>query len=207
MRNQNWVIKINYQDGAGDGSILWHLGPDGDFTLPSGLAPARWNYGQHYPTILSPNSTGIFQTMIFNNGNNRLLDASNDVCGTPGFSLCYSSVPIFELNESAKTAQVLWETNLSPHFSICCGNASVLSNGDVEYDVAFDVNTPNQSYIQEVTREQTPQLLWQMNVAAQVVYRGFRIPSLYPDVEWTQTAIARASATAEKPPESLAVEH
>src|SRR5262249_49879149 len=31
MRNQNWIIKINYADGAGDGSVLWRLGADGDF--------------------------------------------------------------------------------------------------------------------------------------------------------------------------------
>jgi arylsulfate sulfotransferase len=198
MRNQNWVVKINYQDGAGDGSILWHLGPGGDFTLPSGQAPIEWNYGQHYPTAVSSNSAGIFQLMFFNNGNSRLLDANNDACGTPGFAACYSSVPIFELNESAKTGQVLSEINLSPHYSICCGDALMLSNGNIEYDVALDVNTPNESFIQEVTPEQTPQLLWQMNITGQLAYRGFRIPSLYPGVSWTQSAIATANAGAVK---------
>jgi arylsulfate sulfotransferase len=196
MRNQNWVIKINYQDGAGDGRILWHLGPDGDFTLPAGQAPIEWNYGQHYPTFVSSNSAGIFQLMFFNNGNNRFVDAGNDVCGTAQFIPCYSSVPIFELNESAQTAQVVWETNLSPHYSICCGDALVLPNGNVEYDVAYDVNTPGQAYIQEVTQEQPPQLLWQMNVQGQPLYRGFRIPSLYPGVAWTQSAIAGANVGA-----------
>jgi arylsulfate sulfotransferase len=196
MRNQNWVIKINYQDGAGDGTILWTLGPGGDFALPSGQAPIEWNYGQHYPTVVSPNSAGILQLMFFNNGNNRLVDSANDVCGTAGFTPCYSSVPIFELNESAKTGQLLWETKLSPHYSICCGDALVLPNGNVEYDVAFDVNTPNQSFIQEVTQEQTPELLWQMNITGQLAYRGFRIPSLYPGVAWTQSAIGTANTGA-----------
>jgi arylsulfate sulfotransferase len=136
--------------------------------------------------------------MFFNNGNSRLLDANNDACGTPGFAACYSSVPIFELNESAKTGQVLSEINLSPHYSICCGDALMLSNGNIEYDVALDVNTPNESFIQEVTPEQTPQLLWQMNITGQLAYRGFRIPSLYPGVSWTQSAIATANAGAVK---------
>jgi arylsulfate sulfotransferase len=198
MRNQNWVLKLNYQDGAGDGSVLWRLGPDGDFTMPAGQAPLEWNYGQHYPTVVSPNSSGIFSLMLFNNGNNRLVDSSNDVCGTTGFIPCYSSVPIVQLNESAKTAQVTWETNLSPHYSICCGDALALPNGNVEYDVAFDVETPNQSFLQEVTQDQTPQLLWQMNLVGQLVYRGFRIPSLYPGVSWTQAAIATANTPAVK---------
>lgn len=196
MRNQNWVVKINYQDGVGDGRILWHLGPGGDFTLPSGQAPIEWNYGQHYPTVLTPNSAGIFQLMVFNNGNNRLVDSNNDVCGTPGFAACYSSVPVFELNESASTAQVLSEINLSPTYSICCGNASKLVNGNIEYDVALDVNTPNASFIQEVAPGPTPQLVWQMNVNGQLLYRGFRIPSLYPGVQWTSSAIATANAGA-----------
>ena len=201
MRNQNWVIKINYQDGAGDGRILWHLGAGGDFTLPSGQAPIEWNYGQHYPTVVSPNSAGIFQLMLFNNGNGRLVDANNDVCGSAGAVACYSSVPIFELNESANTAQIVWETNLSPNYSICCGDALILPNGNIEYDVALDALNPNQSYIQEVTREQTPQVVWQMNVAGQLTYRGFRIPSLYPEVVWTQSAMAAANASADaKPP-------
>ena len=64
MRNQNWVIKINYQDGAGDGSILWRFGPGGDFKLPTGQDPVEWNYAQHFPSFLSPNTAGNFQLMI-----------------------------------------------------------------------------------------------------------------------------------------------
>jgi arylsulfate sulfotransferase len=196
MRNQNWIVKINYQDGAGDGSILWRLGPDGDFSLPSGQAPIEWNYGQHYPTVASPNSAGIFQLMFFNNGNNRLVDAANDVCGTPGFIPCYSSVPVFELNEITKTAQVVSEKKLSSAYSICCGSASQLPNGDLEYDVAFDIYTPGLSFVQEVTQQATPQLVWQMNITGQLAYRAFRMPSLYPGVEWTQSAIAAANVSA-----------
>jgi len=183
MRNQNWIIKINYRDGLGYGSILWRLGPGGDFILPSGEAPIEWNYGQHYPILLGPNSAGIFSLMFFNNGNNRLVDGNNTICGSAGAIDCYSSVPILQLNEYTKTAQILFEGRLTA-YSTCCGNASLLPNGDVEFDVAFDQHTPGVSYIQEVTQEQNPQLLWQMNIAGQVAYRGFRVPSLYPGVQW-----------------------
>ena len=193
MRNQNWIIKINYADGTGDGGILWHLGPDGDFTLPPGQAPIEWNYGQHYPVFLGPNTAGIFPLMFFNNGNGRLLDDNNDVCGEPGLTPCYSSVPIFQLDESNRTAQVLQEINLSPAFSTCCGDPNLLDNGNVEYDVAADESMPGVSYIQEVIPAQSPQLVWQMNITGQLAYRGFRIPSLYPGVEWTQSAIKTAN--------------
>jgi len=196
MRNQDWIVKINYQNGAGDGSILWRLGPEGDFTLPAGQAPLEWNYGQHYPVLVGSNSSGIFPLMFFNNGNNRLVDSANDVCGTMGLTPCYSSVPIFELNEYTKTAQVLKEINLSPAYSTCCGSTNILSNQDLEYDIAFDVNKPNLSYIEEVTPDAQPQLVWQMNIAGQLAYRGFRIPSLYPGVEWTQSELATANSAA-----------
>jgi arylsulfate sulfotransferase len=199
MRNQNWVLKINYQDGAGDGSVLWHLGVGGEFTLPAGQGPIEFNYGQHYPTVVSSNSSGIFQLMMFNNGNNRLVDTANDICGTTGQIACYSSVPVYELNESAKTAAVVTEHKIPPHYSICCGDALILGNGNLEYDVAFDVTTPNQSFIQEVTQDPSAQLVWQMNLVGQLLYRGFRVPSLYPGVEWTQDAVATANTPAVKP--------
>jgi arylsulfate sulfotransferase len=198
LRDQNWILKINYENGAGDGSVLWKFGYQGDFALPPGQAPIEWNYGQHYINFVTPNTAGNFSLMFFNNGNNRLVDANGDVCGTPSTVSCYSSVPIFNINEYTKTAEVQWEDNLSPAYSVCCGNASILLNADVEYDVAYNVNTPGLSYVQEVTQEQTPQLVWQMTIKGPLAYRAFRIPSLYPGVTWTQGAIASAESSAVK---------
>jgi len=62
------------------------------------------------------------------------------------------------------------------------------------------------SRIQEVTMDSNPQLVWQMDVTGdygQLVYRGFRLPSLYPGVEWTQSAIATANANAQARPKPL----
>jgi arylsulfate sulfotransferase len=185
MRDQNWIIKINYQNGTGDGSIVWRFGADGDFTLPDGEAPIDFNYGQHDPTFQSPNSSGIFSLMFFDDGNGRLMNSNNVACGAPGVGACYTSVPIFQLNEYTKTASLLWQDNLSPAFSICCGSARILQNSNAEFDVAYDVNTPNVSYIEEVTQTQAPELIWRMNVVGQLAYRGFRIPSLYPDQVWS----------------------
>ena len=195
MRNQNWVLKINYKDGEGDGSIVWRFGPGGDFTLANQEGPIDWNYGQHYPSIQSPNSSGIFSMMVFDNGNNRLMDTNNDVCGTPGVAACYSSVPIYQLNEYTLTANVLWQDILSPAYSICCGDALVLPNGNAEFDVAYDVNTPNLSYIEEVTQTQTPELIWKMNVQNNLAYRAMRIPSLYPGQVWPAYAQQNVRST------------
>ena len=36
-RAQDWVLKINYANGSGDGSVIWRLGHDGDFTIMNPL--------------------------------------------------------------------------------------------------------------------------------------------------------------------------
>lgn len=39
MRHQNWIVKVNYNNGAGSGNILWHLGQGGD--SPSSAGPTQ----------------------------------------------------------------------------------------------------------------------------------------------------------------------
>jgi arylsulfate sulfotransferase len=182
MRNQDWVVKINYRDGAGDGSILWKLGPGGDFVIPGG-SPADFNYAQHYPVLTSSKSSGVFPLLMFDNGNNRIMDSNGTVCGSPGAPGCYSRPVLFQLDETSKTAQILFQDKL-PVFSFCCGSINTLGNGDVEFDIAVESSTPLTSRVQEVTQEPVPQLVWQMDVIGQLAYRAFRIPSLYPGVQW-----------------------
>ena len=179
MRHQDWVIKIDYNDGQGAGDILWKLGYQGDFVLQGGSDPQDWFYAQHDMTIISPNSSGIFEMLLFDNGNQRVLDANGTICGTA--TPCVSRVPILQVNESAKTAAIEWVDNLAPTFSVFGGSARLLSNGDVEFAECAP-NTQNAT-IYEVTRTTPPQVVWQLQ-AGQNIYRGFRIPSLYPGVQW-----------------------
>src|SRR5579863_1255087 len=70
MRNQSWILKIDYENGAGSGNILWKLGEGGDFTLVGG-DPSQWFYAQHYPNILS--TEGSQTTLaVFDDGNLRI---------------------------------------------------------------------------------------------------------------------------------------
>jgi hypothetical protein len=180
MRNQNWVIKIDYRDGAGNGNILWRLGPDGDFTIPGG-SPSDYNYAQHYP-VLPSSSFGTYPLILFDNGNNRVVDSMGTICGSAGAASCYSRAVIFQLNEVSKTAEIIWQDKLP--FSLCCGSINVLRNGNVEFDIAAVTFAPTSSRIQEVTHDRVPKLVWQMDLTGQLAYRAFRIPSLYPGVEW-----------------------
>ncbi|MGH9450807.1 MAG: aryl-sulfate sulfotransferase, partial [Terriglobia bacterium] len=181
MRHQNWVIKIDYEDGHGTGNILWRLGFGGDFTLQGGDSPIDWQYAQHAILLFGPASAGIFQLGLFDNGNDRIVDSAGDLCGTAGQPACYSRLPIFQINETAKTADIVWQYKL-PVFSDFGGYVQPLANGDVEFDEAQP--SPNSAAVFEVTNTTSPQVVWQMNITNQNAYRAFRIPSLYPGVQW-----------------------
>jgi arylsulfate sulfotransferase len=67
-RNINLTIKINYQNGHGDGKIIWRLGPGGDFTLKTAKpsTPFPWFTHQHNSTYVNANTIALFD-----NGNVR----------------------------------------------------------------------------------------------------------------------------------------
>ena len=184
IRHQTWVVKINYNDGAGDGSIIWKLGYQGDFALQSGTTnavdPVDWFWAQHDANIISTNTSGMIDVLLFDNGNQRVLQASPFTACTPATTPCESRVPILHLDETAKTADITWIDKLAPDFSFFGGSSRQLENGNIE----FDECGLQPAAITEVTRVMPPQVVWQMKIDAQFAYRGFRIPSLYPGVQW-----------------------
>ena len=183
-RNQSWIFKIDYHDSTGTGNILWKLGYQGDLALQNGTDPVDWQYAQHDANVISANSSGVFQLLLFDDGNNRIMDSSGDVCGTTGQPACYSRVPIYQIDETAKTATLEWVDNLSPVFVQFGGSARLLANGDIEFAECETTSPANNSAIYEVTKTTPPQTVWQMQIAGQYAYRGFRISSLYPGVQW-----------------------
>jgi arylsulfate sulfotransferase len=182
MRNQSWVIKIDYRDGQGTGKILWRLGAGGDFTLTNG-GFEDWNYGQTFPSIISPNSTGIIELGLFDNGTKRPINAVGATCAPTTNPPCHSRPVVFQLNETAMTARIEWQNRL-PTYSFCCGDMHLLSNGNMEFDIAAVEQQPQFSTVEEVTYTSDPQLVWQMIVQGQLAYRATRLPSLYPSVQW-----------------------
>lgn len=181
LRHQHWVMKIDYDDGNGTGNIVWKLGWQGDFTLQNGTDPIDWQYAQHDANVISTNSSGVFQMTMFDNGDNRVLDSSGDVCGTSTTPACYSRVPIFQIDEAGKVATLQWVANLSPIYSYWGGSARLLANDDIEFD---ECALGSNSAVYEVTKTSPPQTVWQMQITGANAYRAFRIPSLYPGVQW-----------------------
>lgn len=185
MRDQNWVVKVDYNNGAGTGNVLWRLGPNGDFALISpDPFPLDWFTGQHAPSFTTKNTSGIFGLTLMDNGDFRYYPPGV-VCGVGSNPPCkYSTVPVLQINETAKTATIQFLQKLSPSlYNIFGGNAEQLTNGDLEYDLCSLPGAPN-AQVFEVTDSSTPQTVWNMKTTGEYVYRAYRLPSLYPGVQW-----------------------
>jgi hypothetical protein len=186
MRHQNWVVKVDYNDGAGTGNVLWTLGHGGTqnpLTLVGGTDPTDWQYAQHSPAIVGTKSAGVFSLILMDNGDDRMFPDGN-LCGTGSELPCYTTIPVFQIDENAKTATLTFHQKLlDPSlYSFFGGNADPLDNGDYEYDLC---GLTNSSDIVEVTPDNlNPTTVWQMHLSGNSAYRGFRLPSLYPGVQW-----------------------
>ncbi|PYT57695.1 MAG: hypothetical protein DMG35_19770 [Acidobacteria bacterium] len=84
-------------------------------------------------------------------------------------------------NTTGKFSLVLYPT--APTYSFFGGNAAVLKNGNVEFcESAGGPGTAGDIY--EVTQDSSAQTVWHMLITGQFAYRGQRIPSFYPGVQW-----------------------
>lgn len=185
MRHQNWIIKVDFDDGQGSGNVLWRLGEGGDFKLIGGTDPTDWFYAQHGLYFFSPNTTGVFRLGLMDNGNDRIFPppAGQVVCKPFAASTpqCYSTMPVLEIDEAGKTATLL--SNYTPppsYFSYFGGNTELLANGDMHVDFCGPLTG---SIVQELDPSGT-QIVWQAATAKSNQFRVDRMGSLYPGVQW-----------------------
>jgi arylsulfate sulfotransferase len=81
MRNQDWLLKVDYNNGTGSGGILWTMGIDGDFTfnnIDNDSFP--WFSHQHDAEYQTNGAL-----TVFDNGNTRVAPPPNGL-GVPGYS-------------------------------------------------------------------------------------------------------------------------
>ena len=189
IRHQNWVVKVNYANGTGDGSVIWHLGYQGDFALLNAdgtpdTNAADWFFAQHGPSFVSTNTTGKFTLTLFDNGDDRgVTVVAGGTCSVGTEPPCFSTVPIFDIDETAMTAKFALHP-MAPVYSVFGGNAEVLKNGNLEYCESAGSPGPVSGHIYEVTNSISSTTVWDMVVNGEYAYRGQRLPSLYPGVQW-----------------------
>ena len=165
-RHQDWVIKIDYHNGAGNGDVLWRLGKQGDFQMKS-TDPSPWFSHQHDPNF-EANGTVL---LVFDDGNDRY--AADPTAQSRGQAL--------NIDETNRTASLLLNANLGS-YSQAVGSAQRLPNGDYHFDSGFifvvDSTGKASTLAQSVEVDKTGKIVYAIQFAAPE-YRTIRMRDLY----------------------------
>jgi hypothetical protein len=156
-RHQDWLIKIDYENGQGTGNILWRLGRDGDFQIVSG-DPNPWFSHQHDANL---DAGGLLT--LFDNGNARY--ATDQTAHSRGQAI--------QLDEVNRTATLVLNADLGD-YSVAVGSAQRLANGDFHFNLGF-LTGPS---ARAVEVDPAGNIVYKLNIG-ELEYRSFRTSSLY----------------------------
>lgn len=176
VRHQDWVVKIDYRNGAGDGHVVWRLGAGGDFAL-AGAGPTAWFSHQHNVHYIDDHTL-----ILFDNGNTRR--ATDPTAHSRG--------QVWTLDEATMTATPLLNVDLGD-YSFRLGSAQRLSNGNYAFLSGSEGLAPNDTARSiEVRPDGTPVYVLKF---ASPEYRSFRVRTLY---EGTGDSLAGTPTKVEK---------
>jgi hypothetical protein len=189
-RHQDWLIKIDYNNGSGAGNILWLMGPDGDFSFTNIYNdPWPWFSHQHDAGI---QGNGLGNLTLFDNGNTRVAPPPVGLGSSCGPSDCDSRGMALT---ASVTAGLPCAPSLTPcgqvspvlsvdlgAFSEALGSADLLSNGNYFFLAAFIPYSPTvdgSASIEILPTAGTDTGTQVFNLDGTLSYRGWRMPSLY----------------------------
>jgi len=155
VRHLDWVLKIDYRNGKGNGDIVWRLGFNGDFSITSSNA-APWFSHQHNAYLVDPTTM-----VLFDNGNGR--------CLRPGAKDCASRGQVLKLDERHHMATDLLDVGLGT-FRQALGSAQRLANGNYFFAGGYPVS-------RESEFSPAGKLIYELD-AAGAEYRDYRLAAL-----------------------------
>ncbi len=120
MRSQDWVVKINYANGTGDGHIIWRLGEGGDFTIEPSIA-SPWFSHQHDVRYINKSTL-----VLFDNGNVRQSESPQ----------AKSRGQLLVLDEKKMRARLKANVVLG-NYAPAVGSAQRLPNGNLAFTSGF----------------------------------------------------------------------
>jgi arylsulfate sulfotransferase len=165
LRNQNWVIKIDYNNATGTGDILWRLGLDGNFTLGNTVGePFPWFSGQHDAGFVN---NGEQTLLVFDDGTTRHAVQGGDSRGQ-----------VWNIDQTNMLATLQLNADLG-NYSQSLGSAQLLQNGNYMFQAG---NITSGSSIEVQSTEITPQgtAVYQLqSIGPTPSYRGWRMTDLY----------------------------
>jgi hypothetical protein len=196
QRHQDWVIKIDYANGAGDGHVIWKMGPGGDFKIlnppsqncgdPNNVYP--WFTHQHDAAFqFEPNTSdgpGTVMT-IFDDGNTRAAKCP----GTQN-----SRGMVLFVNEAARQVSLETQGNLGS-YSPALGSGQLFAGGDGNLYSSYGNGDLPHASAQATEINLAGQIVYQAQ-ASSLSYRTYRMPNLYaPTFPFTATGIYAITPT------------
>lgn len=164
VRHQDWVVKIDYRNGAGDGHVVWRLGAGGDFTLNS-ADPSAWFSHQHNAHYVDDNTL-----VLFDNGNTRR--ATDPAANSRG--------QVWTLDETNMTATPVLNADLGD-YSFRLGSAQRLSNGNYSFLSGSEGTIPKDTARSiEVLPDGTTSYALKFSGPE---YRSYRVRTLYEGID------------------------
>jgi len=183
-RHQDWVIKVDYNNGTGTGDVIWLMGQDGDFVF-NNIYNDPWPWFSHQHEVGIENG-GLGPMTILDNGNTRVSPpplglGSGD---SRGMALTVDvtlpcAVPPGPPQPQCQVTPVLSD-DLGV-FSTAMGSAQLLSNGNYFFLAsAVSISTYIGSYSIEILPTAGTDTGTQVyNIEGTESYRAWRMPSLY----------------------------
>src|SRR5262245_11439892 len=175
VRHQDWVIKVDYRNGAGDGHVVWRLGQGGDFAVNS-ADPNPWFSHQHNAHYIDDHTL-----ILFDNGNTRRSSDPN----------AHNRGQVWTLDETSMTATPVLNADLGD-YSDRFGSAQRLSNGNYFFTSgALGQGPPPRQFGRtiEVLPDGTRTYALETDPVGVLTYRSYRTRTLY---EGTDDALAGA---------------
>jgi uncharacterized protein (TIGR03118 family) len=180
IRNQDWVVKIDYDNGHGDGHVIWRLGKGGDFTVDS-TDPNPWFSHQHDARYLDDSTL-----VVFDNGNTRR--ASDPTAHSRG--------QVWKLDEQHLTATLVVNADLG-NYSDALGAAQRLPNGDYFFTSGRQGKPPWFAQSIEVRPDGSQVYVLQDNSGPE--FHSYRMQTLYGGVSDRLADDEDANAASEPP--------
>jgi len=178
VRNQDWIAKIDYNNGAGTSNILWRLGPCGDFGFNNIYNdPWPWNSAQHEVGI---ENNGKGPMTLFDNGNTRVSAPGASTGCMQGVGSGNSRGMALTVDESTMQVTPVLSADLG-YFSNADGSAQLLDNGNYFYLPAtvVNMNMASSNSIEILPTAGTDTGTPVLNLQSTSAYRAFRMPNMY----------------------------
>jgi|SRR5579862_4326439 len=178
-KGQDWVMKVDYRNGAGTGDILWRMGRQGDFTFNNfNSDPWPWFSGQHEVAM---ENNGAGPLSVFDNGNTRTSKAPLGLGSNCGPSDCHSRGMALNVDEIGMQVTPVLSVDLGLT-AFSGGNAQLLANGNYYFNAAtvlISISTEDSFALEILPTAGTLTGTQVLNVATTESYRGWQLSSLY----------------------------